>query len=138
MRILVTGGLGFMGSNFVHHMLTTYPDCSVLNFDKMTYAGNPENLIITALLEPVAGGVLAFLLLGEVLEPPQLLGGALVIGAIADQFDFTVGDKVKGNLANAFLIVTPLVFIGATVLIRGRHHVATDLERARTVTASQI
>jgi MFS family permease len=60
----------------------------------------------------------------------------LVIGAIADQFDFTVGDKVKGNLANAFLIVTPLVFIGATVLIRGRHHVATDLERARTVTIS--
>ena len=57
----------------------------------------------------------------------------LVIGAIADQFDFTVGDKVKGNLANAFLIVTPLVFIGATVLIRGRHHVATDLEQARTL-----
>lgn len=44
MNILVTGGLGFMGSNFIRHMLQTRPDVRVLNFDKMTYAGNPENL----------------------------------------------------------------------------------------------
>lgn len=40
-------------------------------------------LLLTALLEPVAGGVLAFPLLGKVLQPLQLMGGALVIGAIA-------------------------------------------------------
>lgn len=44
MKVLVTGGLGFMGSNFVRHMLTSYQDVQVLNVDKMTYAGNPENL----------------------------------------------------------------------------------------------
>jgi len=44
MRILVTGGAGFIGSNFVRHVLTTHPDDSVVNLDKLTYAGNPENL----------------------------------------------------------------------------------------------
>ena len=43
-RILVTGGCGFIGSNFVRHLLATYPDLSVVNVDKLTYAGNPENL----------------------------------------------------------------------------------------------
>lgn len=44
MKLLVTGGLGFMGSNFIRYMLSTYPDVEICNFDKMTYAGNPENL----------------------------------------------------------------------------------------------
>ncbi len=44
MRLLVTGGLGFIGSHFIRHTLANYPDDSVLNLDKMTYAGNPANL----------------------------------------------------------------------------------------------
>jgi dTDP-glucose 4,6-dehydratase len=44
MRILVTGGAGFIGSNFVRYLLRTHPDDSVVNLDKLTYAGNPENL----------------------------------------------------------------------------------------------
>jgi dTDP-glucose 4,6-dehydratase len=44
MRIVVTGGLGFMGSDFIRHMLDTYPDYEIVNLDKMTYAGNIENL----------------------------------------------------------------------------------------------
>jgi dTDP-glucose 4,6-dehydratase len=43
-RLLVTGGAGFIGSNFVRHMLAKYPDCRVINLDKLTYAGNLENL----------------------------------------------------------------------------------------------
>jgi dTDP-glucose 4,6-dehydratase len=43
-RILVTGGAGFIGSNFVHMVLSEYPDCFVVNLDKLTYAGNLENL----------------------------------------------------------------------------------------------
>ena len=43
-RLLVTGGCGFIGSNFIHHMLETDPAVSILNVDKLTYAGNPENL----------------------------------------------------------------------------------------------
>jgi dTDP-glucose 4,6-dehydratase len=43
-RILVTGGAGFIGSNFVRHVLATHPDDHVVNLDKLTYAGNPANL----------------------------------------------------------------------------------------------
>jgi len=43
-KILVTGGAGFIGSNFVRHVLAAHPDDSVVNLDKLTYAGNPENL----------------------------------------------------------------------------------------------
>lgn len=44
MKILVTGGAGFMGSNFIRHMLQKYPDYKIVNLDKLTYAGNLENL----------------------------------------------------------------------------------------------
>jgi len=43
-KILVTGGAGFIGSNFVRHLLTAHPDDTVVNLDKLTYAGNPANL----------------------------------------------------------------------------------------------
>jgi dTDP-glucose 4,6-dehydratase len=44
MRVLVTGGAGFIGSHFVRHLLTTHPAYEVVNLDKLTYAGNPANL----------------------------------------------------------------------------------------------
>ncbi|MDD5354452.1 MAG: GDP-mannose 4,6-dehydratase, partial [bacterium] len=44
MRILVTGGAGFIGSNFIRHILMKYPDYEIINLDKLTYAGNLENL----------------------------------------------------------------------------------------------
>ena len=42
--VLVTGGAGFIGSNLIHFLLHTYPDCRIINLDKLTYAGNPDNL----------------------------------------------------------------------------------------------
>ncbi|MFI5251809.1 MAG: dTDP-glucose 4,6-dehydratase [Bacteroidota bacterium] len=44
MKILVTGGCGFIGSNFIRYMIDHYPDYTIVNLDKLTYAGNPENL----------------------------------------------------------------------------------------------
>ncbi|MDR3639483.1 MAG: dTDP-glucose 4,6-dehydratase [Isosphaeraceae bacterium] len=43
-RILVTGGCGFIGANFVRLMLAEYPDLEITNLDALTYAGNPDNL----------------------------------------------------------------------------------------------
>ncbi|MBN3523800.1 dTDP-glucose 4,6-dehydratase [Paenibacillus apiarius] len=44
MKLLVTGGAGFIGSNFVIYMLNRYPDYKIVNVDALTYAGNLENL----------------------------------------------------------------------------------------------
>lgn len=48
-RYLVTGGAGFIGSNFIQYMLNEYSDIQIVNLDKLTYAGNLDNL------KPVAG-----------------------------------------------------------------------------------
>ncbi len=42
--ILITGGAGFIGSNLIHFMLQNYKSCKIINLDKLTYAGNPDNL----------------------------------------------------------------------------------------------
>lgn len=44
MKLLVTGGAGFIGSNFIHHILASDPGTEVINLDALTYAGNLENL----------------------------------------------------------------------------------------------
>ncbi len=44
MRILVTGGAGFIGGNFVHYMVSKYPEDEIIVLDKLTYAGNMETL----------------------------------------------------------------------------------------------
>jgi dTDP-glucose 4,6-dehydratase len=44
MKYLITGGAGFIGSNFIHYLFEKYPDAQVVNLDKLTYAGNPSNL----------------------------------------------------------------------------------------------
>jgi dTDP-glucose 4,6-dehydratase len=43
-RLLVTGGAGFIGSNFIHYVLRTQPDIFIVNLDQLTYAGSLENL----------------------------------------------------------------------------------------------
>jgi len=44
MKLLITGGAGFIGSNFVRYVLDKYPNYDIVNLDKLTYAGNLENL----------------------------------------------------------------------------------------------
>jgi dTDP-glucose 4,6-dehydratase len=44
MRLLVTGGAGFIGANFIHYWIQNHPEDEIVNIDKLTYAGNPENL----------------------------------------------------------------------------------------------
>jgi dTDP-glucose 4,6-dehydratase len=43
-QLMVTGGAGFIGSNFIHYLLKKYDDVHIVNYDKLTYAGNLDNL----------------------------------------------------------------------------------------------
>src|SRR3990167_7271884 len=47
-KYLVTGGAGFIGRNFIHYLFRKYPNCHVINLDKLTYAGNVDNLLDVA------------------------------------------------------------------------------------------
>ncbi|HEU4389477.1 MAG TPA: dTDP-glucose 4,6-dehydratase [Blastocatellia bacterium] len=44
MKLFITGGAGFIGSNFIRHLIQTQPSLRIVNFDKLTYAGNLDNL----------------------------------------------------------------------------------------------
>ncbi|MFA6160303.1 MAG: GDP-mannose 4,6-dehydratase, partial [Parcubacteria group bacterium] len=44
MKLLVTGGAGFIGSNFIHYWIEKHPEDKIVNLDALTYAGNLENL----------------------------------------------------------------------------------------------
>lgn len=43
-NVLITGGAGFIGSNFIHYLLENEPGCQIINLDALTYAGNLDNL----------------------------------------------------------------------------------------------
>lgn len=45
MKVLVTGGAGFIGSNYLHYVVNAYPEDEYVCIDALTYAGNYENLI---------------------------------------------------------------------------------------------
>ena len=59
-----------------------------------------------------------------------------IIGFIADQFAVTIDGELRGHLANAFLCVTPLVVLGAVIVLRGRSSVESDIEAARAAAGS--
>ncbi|MEW6189274.1 MAG: dTDP-glucose 4,6-dehydratase [Actinomycetota bacterium] len=44
MKLLITGGMGFIGSNFIRYLINKYPDYRIINLDIMSYAANPDNL----------------------------------------------------------------------------------------------
>ena len=62
-RILITGGAGFIGANFVHHVARAHPDWEIVVLDKLTYAGRRENLA------PVAGRPGFELVVGDIADP---------------------------------------------------------------------
>ena len=46
-NVLVTGGAGFIGSNYINYILEERDDYNIINLDKLTYAGNLENLVLS-------------------------------------------------------------------------------------------
>jgi dTDP-glucose 4,6-dehydratase len=61
-NIIVTGGCGFIGSNFVHYVANNHPDVHITVLDKLAYAGNKENVdgLPKDRVKLVAGGYLRY------------------------------------------------------------------------------
>lgn len=68
-RFLITGGAGFIGSNFIRYIFEKYPEDSILNIDVLTYAGNPENLADVVSTDHHSGSQRYVFLQGDITDP---------------------------------------------------------------------
>ena len=114
-RILVTGGCGFIGSNFIRHELATYPELSILNIDKLTYAGNPENLTDLA-SEPNIGTRYEFAH-GDICDR-KLIASLLQPGGIDAVVNFAAESHVDRSILDSGPFVQTNI-VGTQVLLDG-------------------
>lgn len=123
MKILVTGGAGFIGSNFIHHILRKYPEYNVINLDALTYAGNLENLKDwegDARYRFVKGNITDKKLVGE------LVAGADIVVHFAaeshvDRSIMNPEDFVNTNVCGTYTLLEAARKYGKRF-----HHVSTD------------
>jgi dTDP-glucose 4,6-dehydratase len=102
MRLLVTGGLGFIGSNFIHVVLRERPDAHIVNLDAMTYAGNPANCA------DLEGDRRYRFIHGDICDP------AAVENAVADGIDAIVNFAAETHVDRS--ILEPEAFLRTDVL----------------------
>ncbi len=128
LRLLVTGGMGFIGSNFVRHALRTRLHWAILNLDKLTYAGNPANL---ADVEAAAGGVRYRFVRGDIAD------AALVARLFDEGVDVVINFAAESHVDRSILDSSPFLHtnvIGTEVLLNAARqagvqrfvHVSTD------------
>ncbi len=111
--VLVTGGCGFIGSNFILHLLERYPDCRVVNLDKLTYASNPENL------RDLQSDRRYRFVRGDICDAPlvnELVGQAEVV------FNFAAETHVDRSLMEAGSFITTDVYGTYVLLDSVRRH----------------
>ncbi|MDR7419827.1 MAG: dTDP-glucose 4,6-dehydratase [Armatimonadota bacterium] len=100
LRLLVTGGMGFIGSNFVRHALRTRPGWRIVNLDKLTYAGNPANL---ADLERTPEGERHRFVRGDI-------GDATLVGRLFDEgLDAVVNFAAESHVDRSILDAAPFL-----------------------------
>jgi dTDP-glucose 4,6-dehydratase len=129
MRILVTGGCGFIGSNFIIHMLATHPDLVIVNLDKLTYAGNPANM---AGVEKAYGGARYFFARGDI-GNAELTAHLLARHKIDAVVNFAAETHVDRSIHDASPFIQTNI-VGAQVLLETARavgvprfvHVSTD------------
>ena len=124
MKLLVTGGAGFIGSNFIRHILQHRADCQVVNLDALTYAGNPANL------QEFEGDARYRFVHGRIEDPAVVRETMTGIEAVVH---FAAESHVDRSIADAapFIITNVL---GTQVLLDAAHkagvkrfvHVSTD------------
>lgn len=121
-NIIVTGGCGFIGSNFVHHVVREHPEVHVTVLDKLTYAGNPENIAALPAdrVELVVGDICDAALL-ERLVPGH---DAIVHYAAESHNDNSIADPepfLRTNVEGTFQLLEAARAHGIRY-----HHVSTD------------
>jgi dTDP-glucose 4,6-dehydratase len=128
MKILVTGGCGFIGSNFIHYFLKKYPDDSVINVDKLTYAGNLKNL------SALSDSPRYIFVRGDIADPLQMEEAiaqgvdAIVNFAAESHVDRSIeapGDFMRTNVFGTFVLLEAIRKVSTKRLIRFLH-VSTD------------
>ena len=124
MRLLVTGGSGFIGANFVRDQLARHPDRSIVNLDCLTYAGNPANLADLA-SDPrylfVRGDIRDAALVGQLMEEVD----AVVHFAAESHVDRSIADPgafVSTNVQGTFTLLEAARRAGVDRFV----HVSTD------------
>jgi dTDP-glucose 4,6-dehydratase len=102
MKVLVTGGAGFIGSNFVIYMLNKYPDYQIINLDALTYAGNLENL------KSVQGNMNYSFVKGDIADVQ------LIDNLFADGIDLVVNFAAESHVDRS--ILDPQIFVKTNVV----------------------
>lgn len=124
MKLLVTGGAGFIGSNFIIYWLQKHPDDYIVNFDKLTYAGNLENLV------SVQSHPHYRFVQGDICDPQS-------VSAVMKDIDTVVHFAAESHVDRSILDSTPFVktnVLGTQVLLEAArkqkvqrfHHISTD------------
>jgi dTDP-glucose 4,6-dehydratase len=122
MKVLVTGGAGFIGSHFIEHMLSEYPECSIVNLDALTHAGDRSSL------QSLEGGRYRFVQ-GDIRD-------SALVEELISQCDAIVHFAAESHVDRS--IKDPILFVktnveGTAVLLDAArkhnkrfHHVSTD------------
>ena len=124
MKLLVTGGAGFIGSNFVLYWMKHHPDDEVINFDKLTYAGNLENL------KEVQNNPNYSFIKGDICDPiavTNAMEGVDVVVHFAaeshvDRSIMNPSDFVETNVAGTQVLLDAALKAN----VKRFHHVSTD------------
>lgn len=121
-KIIVTGGAGFIGSNFVHHVVHNYPEIHITVLDKLTYAGNKENLagLPENRVELVVGDITDDELVNELVRNSD----AVVHYAAESHNDNSLNDPfpfVQTNLIGTYVLIEACRKYDVRY-----HHVSTD------------
>lgn len=124
MKLLVTGGAGFIGSNFIHYWLKNHPDDHVINFDSLTYAGHLESL------KDVEDNPNYTFVKGDITDAESV---NKVMGGIDVVVHFAAETHVDRSIIDPFIFIKTNV-LGTGILLNSAlnykvkrfHHISTD------------
>ena len=109
-KVLVTGGAGFIGSNFIRYLCSKHPSWQIVNLDKLTYAGNLENLA------DIAGKPNYRFIKGDIADPK------IVSDILSEGFDIIINFAAESHVDRSVLDSSPFVetnIKGTQILLEG-------------------